>query len=287
MDYLETLDYKKYLLYVDKKAYEYNTILNESYIKLEDSELSFMEGVLDDIDFRYVSESVASTMMNKLKEFIRMIVDKLKSFFKEIRLKMDTMMVRERLSANADKLAELLRQNPLQQNKLIPIHGNLMLSIAQRNILSLSAKLVNIISTSKFANVSEWNRRMRQIQNMYDKTMYKIIYDTHEETIFNSVLVLKTKTKNIDTDMENVEKSSNMILDSIDRCIFSFNHITENEIDGLSERISILQALATTVSKVAFSIEESIIKFVLILHDDIIGGFMRNGIIHDPSAWRV
>lgn len=287
MDYLETLDYKKYLLYVDKKAYEYNTILNESYIKLEDLELSFMEGVLDDIDFKYVSESVASTMINKLKEFIRMIVDKLKSFFKEIRLKMDTMMVRERLSANADKLAELLRQNPLQQNKLIPIHGNLMLSISQRNILSLSAKLVNIISTSKRANVSEWNMRMRQIQNMYDKTMYKIIYDTHEETMFNSVLVLKTKTKNIDTDMENVEKSSNMILDSIDRCITQYKHINENEIDALSERISVLQALATTVSKVAFSIEESIIKFVLILHDDIIGGFMRNGIIHDPSAWRV
>lgn len=288
MDYLERLDYKKYILYVDKKAYEYKTILNESYIKLEDAEISFMEGVLDDTDMAYVSESAASIMINKLKEFIRIIMDKLKMFFKEIKLKMNTMMVKERLSANADKLGELLRQNPLYTNAIIPIHGNFALTLAQRRILSLSAKLVNIISSSNNrSNISDWNRRMRQIQVMYDKTIYKIIYDTHEETLFNSVLVLKTKTKNIDTDIESVEKSSNMILDSIDRCISKYKHINENEIDNLPERLSILQTLATAVSKVTFSIEESIIKFVLLLHDDIIGGFVRNGIIYDPSAWRI
>lgn len=288
MDYLERLDYKKYILYVDKKAYEYKTILNESYIKLEDAEISFMEGVLDDTDMAYVSESTASIMINKLKEFIRIIMDKLKMFFKEIKLKMNTMMVKERLSANADKLGELLRQNPLYTNAIIPIHGNFALTLAQRRILSLSAKLVNIISSSNNrSNISDWNIRMRQIQVMYDKTIYKIIYDTHEETLFNSVLVLKTKTKNIDTDIESVEKPSNMILDSIDRCISKYKHINENEIDNLPERLAILQTLATTVSKVTFSIEESIIKFVLLLHDDIIGGFVHNGIIYDPSAWRI
>lgn len=288
MDYLERLDYKKYILYVDKKAYEYKTILNESYIKLEDAEISFMEGVIDDTDMAYVSESASSIMINKLKEFIRIIMDKLKMFFKEIKLKMNTMMVKERLSANADKLGELLRQNPLYTNAIIPIHGNFALTLAQRRILSLSAKLVNIISSSNNrSNISDWNRRMRQIQVMYDKTIYKIIYDTHEETLFNSVLVLKTKTKNIDTDIESVEKPSNMILDSIDRCISKYKHINENEIDNLPERLAILQTLATTVSKVTFSIEESIIKFVLLLHDDIIGGFVRNGIIYDPSAWRI
>lgn len=288
MDYLERLDYKKYILYVDKKAYEYKTILNESYIKLEDAEISFMEGVLDDTDMAYVSESTASIMINKLKEFIRIIMDKLKMFFKEIKLKMNTMMVKERLSANADKLGELLRQNPLYTNAIIPIHGNFALTLAQRRILSLSAKLVNIISSSSNrSNISDWNRQMRQIQVMYDKTIYKIIYDTHEETLFNSVLVLKTKTKNIDTDIESVEKPSNMILDSIDRCISKYKHINENEIDNLPERLAILQTLATTVSKVTFSIEESIIKFVLLLHDDIIGGFVHNGIIYDPSAWRI
>ena len=288
MDYLERLDYRKYILYMDKKAYEYTTILNESYIKLEDAEISFMEGVLDNMDMAYVSESVVANMIDKLKEFIRIIMDKLKMFFKEIRLKMNTMMVKERLSANADKLGELLRQNPRYVNAIIPIHGNFALTLAQRRILSLSAKLVNIISSSgNRSNISDWNRRLRQIQNMYEKTIYKIIYDTHEETLFNSVLVLKTKTKYIDTDMESVEKPSNMILDSIDRCISKYKHINENEIDSLPERLAILQTLATTVSKVTFSIEESIIKFVLLLHDDIIGGFVRNGIIYDPSTWRI